>query len=916
MAQSAPAGSSLSPAQVVEARDSTLATLGLLRPLAASQREALRLAPGNSVERKLIAERLGALYARMLAGDITPDERKSLESNARDLLTLVPEAATPALRLELLTAQYRPVEEIVERRELLLGEKVDEFEAERVLREVVPKFISIANELSATERAVYEKRQRGSESDAEIDKIDTLLRSTRELKATARFRAGWACYYLALLTGDKAQAQEAMQQFGAVLNAAPGRPATVDRLPTDMLEHDAIAKAALGCALASSLLNTQSEPIRWLRVLESAENLAPSVKTQLLRRSITIYVASDAWSSLDLLLARYRGADPSKPTQLLNVADARALAVASLSALRKGHLTQALAERAQIAARIALGDLIARGEVAHVVAMVKTFGTAIISDDGFINNYVRALCAFDDARAAHKLSAPDAPEGTALDAASLTLYRQAEKLAGAALASADAAKFADQALGALMCQGLALLYSGDYAQAADTFELAFALPAPSTAPARASLSEAPNETPRVVGPGRRDALRLAVVALSRAIDSRVKAGLNAEKQVQERRERLVTLFIQTYPNTRDANLMLYSRFKGGKALTREDIDALLSITRDDPLYESARGIAADALYKLFRQTAGRPGADTLALRFADVAEELFRVEFAKLTSPATAQVKGAPQTEAATVAMNRGRRIVEAILACNAPDVARAQAVMYTIDAIGEYTQVTMAGFVDELTFRRFQIALVRKDQLAADRELALLRGSTGPFAQAAERFAYQRAVELWRVRPEDVTNAKAVVSAGSRLLIQRNLAASTQSSVRDSVAAAAFALFKATGEESQRTLALRMDSELIEAGVTTQASLRRVGVLRESQSDWDKAAQAWLAILASHGEGTQAWYEARYESLRLIAKGDQPQAVVIFSQFRALHPRMGGPPWDEKFALLASELPASTPLVNNGGAK
>jgi tetratricopeptide (TPR) repeat protein len=907
-----PAGSTLSPAQVLEARDNTLAGLGLLRPLAASQREALRQAPGNSVERRLIAERLGSLYARMLAGDIDADERKSLERHAGDLLTLVPEAATPALRLELLTAQYRPVEEIVERRELLLGEKSDAFEAERVLREVVPKFITLANELATTERAVYDKRQRGSESDAEIEKTDTLLRSTRELKATARFRAGWACYYLALLTGEKAHAHEAMQQFGAVLNAAPGRPATVDRLPTDMLEHEAIAKAALGCALASSLLENGSEPVRWLQALEGAENLAPSVKTQLLRRSITIYASVGAWTSLDLLLARYRGSDRNLPPTLLSVADARALAVASLSALREGGLTQALSERANSAAQTALGDLIARGEVAHVVAMVKTFGTAIISEQGFVNNYVRALCAFDDARAAHKLANPDTADATTGDSASLTLYRQASQLVTAALSSLDAAKFPQQSLGALMCKGLALLYSGEYNQAADTFELAFSLPPLPEPPPGVQSSQVTG----IAGPSRRDALRLAVVSLSRAIDVRAKAGAPVESDVEARRERLVTVFIQTYPNTRDANLMLYSRFKSGKALTREDIDALLAVTSDDPIYEAARGIAADALYKLFRQSAGRQGVDTLALRFADVAEELLRVEFTKLTAPFGGENKGQSQLDAANVAMNRGRRIVEALLACKAPDVARAQAILHIIDSISTYTNAPIAGFADELTFRRFQIAYIRNDQATADRELTRLRGREGPFAQAAERYGYQRAVETWRVRPDDTQAAESVISTGSRLLIQSNLADSTRASVRDAIAGAAFALFKANGQDTHRTLALRMDGELIDSGVTTHASLRRIAELRESLGDWPKAIQAWLALLAAHGEGTQAWYEARYESLRLTLKIDRDQAATIFTQFKALHPKMGGSVWDAKFADMAAELSLTSPPSSSGGVK
>ena len=171
-----------------------------------------------------------------------------------------------------------------------------------------------------------------------------------------------------------------------MLNAVPGRPASIDRAPLDLLKYDHIAKAVLGCSLASSRLGNHVEAIRWMSELEQSAELSPDVLAQLLRRRISVLAADDRWSDIDFAIVKARRGDDAG-VRLLPLADARTLAVICFSSLRRSDFREGLKPTAQKLAQIAMADLVARGEVGHVMSLVRTFGTAIIGSEGFINNY-------------------------------------------------------------------------------------------------------------------------------------------------------------------------------------------------------------------------------------------------------------------------------------------------------------------------------------------------------------------------------------------------------------------------------------------------------------------------------------------------------------------------------------------------
>jgi tetratricopeptide (TPR) repeat protein len=882
---SSPPPASVAAERPVSPADAYLVELGLIKPLAASLRQRLEGAAGES--RRAIAESLGDVYAKMLDAGPTPAERQDLEIRCRELLTKVPEVATPALRLTLATAQYLPMEDLVERHLLLLATPEESAEARRVLSEVTPIFQRLGRELTGRLKTLEERRDRPGMEGDELEKVRAQIEEVREQRSRSEFRAGWASLYMSALTGDRQHAAKAMEHFGVLLNALPGRAATIDRAPIDLIRFDHIAKTVTGCALASSRLGNHVEAMRWMAELDQAADLPPETAGQLLRRRLVVLAADDRWSDMDVAVSKARR-DESGKARALAVADARQLAIASLDALRRQDLRDGLRAKAERLAEVAMTDLVTRGEVGHVMSLVRHYGTAIIGSEGFINTYVRAMRAFDDARALHASRRPAATNSPTDDAETVNAYRLAAELFQACLGSADAAVHPATRVQAAICLGLSQHYAGRLEEAATSLEEAFALPGPES--------------------DRRHALQYAIVSLGLAAKGGAAANATA---IEASRARLETLFIQTFPNTREANAMVLRRAGGGRALSATEIDALLLVPREDPVYRAARSVAADGLYRAWRSSAGGASRDFAGVKFIDVAMDLLRQEVNEATASDVSDEAAARRT--ADVAMNRARRVAEVALGAAAADVSTAQEAMTIIDSLARFHGVDLAKLADELGYRRFQIAVARRDPQAEARELDALRALGGPFVPAAERFIFRRALDRWRADRDDLEAAASVVAGGTRVLLHADFTPAALAGVRDGVADAAAALWHSRGEVAMRELAMRLDQEQVEKGFKTLGSLRRLATMAEQAGEIDLALRSWLDLLAAAEEDADAWYEARHESIRLLAKGDQAKALAALRQFKALRPGYGPPPWDAKFDALERRLGLATSTPPGG---
>ncbi len=853
--------------EMLEARDSLLAEHGLLDALAAGLRSRLTKATGE--EKTRLAESLSKLYAKMLTSAPTSERRREIEDACRALLKAAPEAESPALRLTIAQAQYLPIEELVERRAMKMTQPADDAEAERVLRAVRPVFDELSARLTLKAKTLKQKKDQGTASDAEAEALQGDIDETNSLRSRACFLAGWSAYYMGALTGDKHAATAALEHFGGVLNALPGQKATIDRVAEGNLRYPHVAKAAIGCALACSLSGDAVGAQRWLELVEHAEDVPQEVTASMLRRKMAICAADDRWADARIAVLRTRQPEPGQPVTPLPLADARLLAVISLDALNRADLRPGLRATAEELAQIGLGDLVLRGEVGHVMSLVNIYGTSLVGKDGFINNYVRALRSYDDANASHAASQgkPDTPSKTPQV---INAFHAAASQFESAQNAPDAEKFPAERTRAMLLRGLSLFMAGSLEPAADVFERAFDTGTPDKQ--------------------RSDALWYGIVALNTA----VREG---KPSLRERRERMATLFIKTFPNSPQAVELLVGRVNSGAGGDTRDLETLLNVPPESPMRETARRVAARLLYAQFKRTTGED-REFVIIRFAEAAEEALKAQFARATAN-----HDAPSREAADQSILLARQLTDALLSAKSPDAARAESALTSIESVAAYHAIDLKSLGPEITFNRLRIAWATNNDTAAQKHLDLLRAEGGPFANEAEKTLYRRALDSWTASPQNTAAARRVVSSGSRVLLIKELGASALSGVRDRVADAAFAVWRIENDASMRDIAARTDEAQLDSGARTASSLRRLAAIKEAMGDAVAALALWRELIAGSDDGSEQWYEATYETLRILSDTSPKDAVIGLRQHQLLHPKLGPPPWDAKFTELATKL-------------
>jgi len=833
-----------------------------------------QMAEGDASTRLGAAEQLGRLYVRMLTEATTREAREQLERHARALLAQVPEAESFELRMNLAKAEYLPVEEIVEQDRLRMAGEDDRAEALRVLRHVGPQLDEIATKVGR--RVEQLERRETQVTDDAAEALRTELADARRVRSLARYYAGWARYYTAVLSNQPATAARALEDFGFILNAVPGKAASVERVPENLLRFEHVARAAIGCALCNSLLGRDNEANRWLDAVETAEGVPPSVTEQLFSRRLLVYAAAARWADADALVRAHRRGPDNAP-RALTVAEARLLAVLALQAPSNASLRPGTRAAAERLAQEALGDLVRQGEIGHILSLVRLFGTAPIGDSGFIVSYVAGLQDYEQARAAHQATGTSA-DRPATDPALINHYRQAAGLLQGAISSTDAPAFPQELPRALIRQGLALYYAGDLLRAAAVFE---------------SASEK-----SASGASRRDALWYAIVALDRAIEEGLLSAV-------EPRDRIATLYLREFPGTDEAARLILRQAGADRLSDRQSIDILLKVPPDSPLHQAARRQAARLLYQQYRRTSGSE-RDFAAVRFADVAEPI-----ARAAHQSALAATDEPAREAAAAFLLHSRQLLDALLGVTSPDLQRVESIFSMLDAVAAFHGLDLAPIRAELTFRRLQVALAKGDEAGAQSLVDDLRATPdATYSLAADRLMFRRALDRERLDPDSAVHARQIVRHGVRLLDHAGPGASDPVSltVREAVAAAAFRLHASTPDPLMRDLSIRLDREQLELGKRTAPSLRRLAELLEQTSEPEPARALWEELLQGLPPKSLAWYEARYHSLRLLARAAPADAATALRQHRLLNPEPGPEPWATRLRELEGNLPAPAP--------
>jgi hypothetical protein len=844
---------------------------GLTELLATHLLERLKRAP-EGPERARLADRLGSLYVQLLDRATTPEQRQQWEDRSQELLKSVPEAESFELRLNLAKARYLRAETQAERSRLRLTTPAEQKEAETVIRSVVGTFEDIGAKLGRRVDTL-EKRESAGREESETT-LRTELSEARRLRSLAMYYSGWCNYYLAYLGNKPQQATEALKAFGWLLNAPKDHESTPARAPVQLLKYEHVARAAMGAALAESARGDDRTALAWLDLLQTTDGVPEAVTRQIFARRVAVFGAAKRWSDLGYAVEQRRKAEGG--TKPLEVAEARLLAVIALEALDNARARPDSRDLIQGLADLAMTDLVTQGEVRHVQDLVGRYGSANLGGEGFIVQYVRGTQTYERARKAHEDAGENPEDPTALPAVANT-YREARASLANAIGSPDAAKFPAERGNAGVLLGLSSFYAGDLVEAADEFERAF----------RADASDKSSE----------DALWLAVVSLDKALPDK--------PSVKERLKALSALYLRTYPKSDRAAKLLLRQIAGDLVSEDKAVEILLGVDKQSPLYESARRQAATVLYAIYRRTRGND-RDFAALRFAEISEELLHLDRAKLTSGALGKTES---RELTTQVITRVRQVLDAVLGMTAPDLDRADKAFEVLDAVAGESDVDLKKVADELAYRRLQLALARTRPDEITRSLDTLHALGGRFANSADRLMYKRA--LAALQKGDSPGAAAeVVRHGLRVIDQFSkepsvLADPAVFGLYNTVADAAGRVYRASGDQTMRDISLGLDRKIMAFGNPPAVVLRRFAELAESAGEPADALGAWRMLLSGLALGSPEWYEARYNSLRLLADSDPDKAREALDQHKVLNPDMGPEPWGGKLRDLDARVPA-----------
>lgn len=858
-----------------------------LKPLLAESLAA-RLADASADERGRLAERLGTLYVELISST-SGDERRGWESRAQELVRRVPEAETYQLRLDLARTVYAQAEAAAERWQLRLVEDDAKVQAIKDLEGVKAQFAKLAADLTRRVDLI----ERGTAGGRDQD-----LAEARRLRAVACYYDGWTGTYLAMLKGEPIAATEALKSFGWILGRAGNLPASPEKAPKGQLRFEDVARAAIGASLASSVAGNDRDAVRWLDMLEQTEGLPAAVRTQLPARRIAVLARAHRWDDLEAGLTALRRPTSEGAAPGLDALTARLLAVVAFESGLTGGAT------AQRLGQAAFQDLMAAGQLPHVLDLSTRYGTAPLGETGFIAHYVRGAVAFRRAQAEHK-AAGDDPERPTTNAAAMNHYREAAGLLEQAARQPDTGRYAADAAKAMVLRGRALFYAGDLESAAEAFVKASA-----DAQAAGNAADA------------QEGLWLGIIALDTAVRTSPEGRASS---LVERLDELSTLFLRLYPSTQRAATLLINQRGGSAVQDEEAVKTLLNVAKDAPIYSDARRQAARILYRLYRGAAPAD-KDFAAGRFIAIAEEVLAAE-RRMAAAAADQ----PAKDAAVRAITVSRQLLDVLLGGQAPDAQRAASVLELMSQTAALSGADLSSVQDELDYRRFQIHLA-KGEMDAAQVIATRLGREGAppaaarFALSAQRTMYLRAVAVLAAeqgsgKPDEaaiITAARRVMEQGRAVLGQfapgeAGLRDAAAASVAGEVAKAA-SLLGAAGDRAALELAINLDRDLLKARPGQIECLRRLGTNAEAAADRATALECWRVLSSGLDPSQPDWFAARYNFLRLLADQDAAGARLALEQHVVLYPAYGPEPWGTKLRALHAKLGA-VPAPASGAA-
>lgn len=825
-----------------------------------------RLDNAAGADRVEVAQKLATLYVGLLDTAQTETDRKYWSDRASNLLRLVPESDSPNLRINLAKAAYIRAEKIAESDRLRLASDEEKAQAERILRDASATFLTIAQ--GAHQRSQVQERKLGERLEQEEEaEVSSQLSEARQQRSLGFYYAGWSEYYYALITGDRSHAGRALRHFGWLLSARDGEEASFDRLQPGLLQYNHVARAAIGAALACSLLDRHVEAVAWLDAIQASTDAPQEIRDQIYDRRVWVYAKAGMWPDLELLIRRTRASgDP------LGAITARLLVVGSMESLIGAEGQGRSRELIRRLADIGLKDLITGGEVAHVLELVRVFGTAPLGDTGFIPLYVKGLLALDKAEEAREASG-ESGNGPVSDESVAAFYREAGNLLLASVDEPDAGSHVNERVRAITTAGTAFYLSGDPVLAADVLERAI------------STARTPEQA--------EDALWLAFVALEEAVEA-------GDASLKPRRDQAAQLYLSTYAGSERSARLLMRPGTAGLVHDNEAVEILISIPPVSGNYLAARRQASQILYRIYRNS----GVDQRVFageRFLDVASQLVRNEQAEVRSGDVERAK-----RAADSLVLRARQIADVALGLTPADIERATLALDTLDRVAGFASIDISDLEPEIVYRRLQIASAESNRELIEIQYQRLAQLDGGFLSTAQRLLYRQGVQDWLDDPLNADAARSVVEYGEAVIDQfspQGQSTKALLGVLETVAQASGSLWELEKDREMLETALAMNERLIDSSAGSGLVLKRQAYLLERAGQEDEALEVWRRLVNGLETESDAWYEARYESIRLLKELDRPAALEAMTQHVLLYPSLGPVPWHDRFQVLARSL-------------
>lgn len=841
-----------------------------LRSLLVAHLEEQMEATRDPQRRQQLATRLASVYSNLLDETTDPARLQELESRGRALLGAVSGLEADELRLSLLSATQRAAVRTLERWRVRQGREEDAQAAVDTLRRIVPELRDLAKALATGHQNLQRRLSRSSGVDSAILAQD--VERWARLRSQASFLIAWSLYYIGWMDRQSAPLREAEGLFIEVLDTGTNSPGPED-LSLDLRAVESYARAILGLALVRSLLQRPSVAEPWLVLLEHPTTYE-GLRLEMPAWRLSILIDSGDWDEA-VRLVEGMADDPATPALWLRLAAARALDDRS-----GGRGASRLAQ-------VAVAALASRGEIGHVLDLVRRSGpeglaAAGISDRGFVLHYVRGVERFDAARTRHGSEEPLI--GLGEQAVVAGLYDEAARELLAAVGESDAPGFPDAATAALALAGWCRWYAGRWLDAAEAFEKAASQQRPADAA---------------------ESLWMAILSLDR---QRQAPGSSAA--LAERADRLAEKLLAEHPGSPRTPYLLLRRAAAGAA-TPEQVERLLAVPSASPAYPAARRAAVQSLYDIYRTSQGTERSEA-AERLLAAAVPLFDEELPRLAALGDAERAGF---------VIRARQILDAALA---PGIARnelAQRVLDQLEEEGRLGRVDLEPLASELGFRRLEIHLHSGDMHAAEQQARRLieEGAIATWREAIAKAMFRDAVERWRAAGpaglNEASSLRPVVDWGGELLreveeesdLPMRRAAFAEGATLATLALvveASARLFLINGDRDLGERTLRRLDDLAVARPNDATALRWDAQVAEALGQDDRALDRLRTLLAGAAVGSELWLEAKWRQLSILRRLDPVRAREVMDQHKALQPNYGPEPWGGRLRELDARIP------------